>query len=81
MAARKKSDKEIKDNQKKQKFRIKVKKAARRSGKISKTEGKVENARSKKQLNVSQKRAVLPKSFMNKSGNKSKYYIQKFLNL
>jgi len=58
MSARKNSDKKINDIQKKQKFRIKVKKAARRSGKITKTEGKVDNARSKKQLNISQKRAA-----------------------
>ncbi|MDX1596314.1 MAG: hypothetical protein R3327_05175 [Nitrosopumilaceae archaeon] len=54
MAKKKSTD----DPKKKQKLRIQVKKAARRSGKLSKTEGKVDDAKSKKQLNISQKRAA-----------------------
>lgn len=61
MVARRQSAKEIEENKKTQKLRIKVKKAARRSGKISKTEGKVDAAKSKKQMNISQKRTATVK--------------------
>lgn len=48
MATQKKSKTDT--SKKKQKMRIRVKKAARRSGKISKIEGKVDNAKSKNNL-------------------------------
>jgi len=58
----KKSNKE-RDSKKNQVLRIKTKKAARRSGKITKTEGKVEESESKGPTRISQKRmATIKKS-------------------
>ncbi len=52
MTKRKITKIEIKDNKEKQKFRIKVKKAARRSGKITQKEGKVEASKLKRSTKV-----------------------------
>jgi len=41
-----------------QKLRIKIKRAARRSGKLQETEGKVSASKSKKKLKISQKRSA-----------------------
>ncbi len=55
--------KQQEENKKNQKMRIKVKKAARRGGKLTKPEGKVEAAKAKKGLKISQKRtATIKKS-------------------
>ena len=43
---------------KSQKLRIKLKRAARRSGKLNETEGKVSASKTKKKFTVSQKRAA-----------------------
>ena len=60
MPARKASQTEIEKNKKNQKMRIKVKKAARRSGKITKQEGKVSKSepKTKVPLKRSQKRTA-----------------------
>jgi len=47
----------IKENEEEQKIRIKVKRAARRSGKINKNEGKVEKSRAKKPPKISGNRS------------------------
>jgi len=41
-----------------QKLRIKIKRAARRSGKLQEKEGKVSASKSKKKLKISQKRSA-----------------------
>ena len=57
------SKKEKEEHKRKHKMRIRVLKAARRSGNISKQEGKVEDARSKKRHPISQRRmATIKKS-------------------
>lgn len=62
MRERKVSKKKIKENKKNQTLRIKTKRAARRSGKLTK-EGKVEVSKSKNPPRVSQKRmATIKKS-------------------
>ena len=60
MPARNASQSQIEKNKKNQKMRIKVKKAARRSGKITKQEGKVSQSESKTKvpLKRSQKRTA-----------------------
>ncbi len=47
-----------KKNKKEQMLRIKLKKAARRSGKTTKQEGKVSESYTKKKFTMSQKRAA-----------------------
>lgn len=59
--AQRPSRKETGKDKKDQRLRIKVKRAARRSGQITEKEGKVEAARSKKQLKISQKRMATVK--------------------
>jgi len=44
-----------------QKLRIKIKRAARRSGKLQEKEGKVSASKSKKKLKISQKRSAAVK--------------------
>ena len=60
MPARNASQSQIEKNKKNQKMRIKVKKAARRSGKITKQEGKVSKSepKTKVPLKRSQKRTA-----------------------
>jgi len=41
-----------------QKLRIKIKRAARRSGKLQETEGKVSASKTKKKFTISQKRSA-----------------------
>ena len=53
----------MKKNLKDQKLRIKLKKAARRSGKVTTEEGKVLASKTKKKFTVSQKRAATIKKF------------------
>jgi len=48
----------VKKNTKEQKLRVKLKKAARRSGKVKPVEGKVSNSKTKKKFTISQKRAA-----------------------
>jgi len=48
----------MKKTNKGQKLRIKLKKAARRSGKITTVEGKVSDSKTKKKFTVSQKRVA-----------------------
>ena len=45
-------------NKKAQKLRIKLKKAARRSGKLTETEGKVSESKRKRKFIMSQKRSA-----------------------
>ena len=53
----------MKKNKKEQKLRIKLKKAARRSGKSTTVESKVSDSKTKKKFTVSQKRtATIKKS-------------------
>ncbi len=59
--ARKPTEDEIKKNKKDQKMRIQIKKAARRSGKPLKTEGKVDSSKIKKKFTLSQKRVATVK--------------------
>ena len=60
MVSRNASSEEIKKNQKNQKMRIKIKKAARRSGKATK-EDKIEPSAKKKSMTFSQKRIATVK--------------------
>lgn len=53
MIERRASKTKIKENEEEQKFRIKLKKAARRSGKLKNKEGKVAKSSSKKSAKVS----------------------------
>ncbi len=48
----------MKKSEKEQKLRIKLKKAARRSGKLTEKEGKVSDSKTKKKFTMSQKRAA-----------------------
>jgi len=48
----------MKNNKKEQKLRIKLKKAARRSGKLTEKEGKVSDSKTRKKFTMSQKRAA-----------------------
>jgi len=59
--ARKPTEDEIKENKKNQKMRIQIKKAARRSGKPLKKEGKVNSSKTKKKFTISQKRVATVK--------------------
>jgi len=59
--ARRPTEDEIKKNKKDQKMRIQIKKAARRSGKSLKTEGKVDSSKIKKKFTLSQKRVATVK--------------------
>ena len=58
MVRRKASAEEIEKQKKSQKMRIRISKAARRSGKIRKKEGKVEKARAKTKTPRSSKKIV-----------------------
>jgi len=59
--ARRPTEDEIKKNKKDQKMRIQIKKAARRSGKPLKKEGKVDSSKIKKKFTMSQKRVAAVK--------------------
>ena len=59
--ARRPTEDEIKKNKKDQKMRIQIKKAARRSGKPLKKEGKVDSSKIKKKFTMSQKRVATVK--------------------
>ncbi len=48
----------MKKNKKEQKFRIKLKKAARRSGKVTTKDGKLYESKNKRKFTVSQKRTA-----------------------
>jgi len=56
MLRKKLTDKEIEEQKKQQKIRISVSRAARRSGKINKNEGKVNRAKAKAKTPRSQKK-------------------------
>ncbi len=56
MQRKKLTDKEIEEQKKQQKIRISVSRAARRSGKINKKEGKVHSAKAKAKTPRSQKK-------------------------
>ncbi len=56
MQRKKLTDKEIEEQKKQQKIRISVSRAARRSGKINKKEGKVYSAKAKAKTPRSQKK-------------------------
>ncbi len=56
MLRKKLTDKEIEEQKKQQKIRISVSRAARRSGKITKKEGKVNSAKTKAKTPRSQKK-------------------------
>lgn len=61
MTKRNATPKQIEKNKKNQKMRIKVKRAARRSGKLNDNESKVLVSKTKKKLTVSQKRSATVK--------------------
>jgi len=63
MQRKKLTDKEIEEQKKQQKIRIRVSRAARRSGKINKKEGKVNSAKAEAKTPRSQKKiAAIRKS-------------------